>query len=307
LNIISAVNKFGCPMPVNTKFDIITDLTNLDLGNVSDFEIGISKYGKIRYEGKNISLIPLPTGGGKYNGSNYSRIDFDAGINIFQYKIELDSVNLLGMNKSAGIIFFNISFVSPKILMDGKNCTDCQIINFNKTLRRLEFSVPHFTSYEIIEGYSSCGNSSCDAGETCSNCAEDCGNCPAPPGGGGGSGGGGGGGTPTPACAENWSCGEWQNCVSGFKIRDCEDKNKCGSEENKPIAREQCEEERAEKNQSEITKAITNITSRFDLRVIFTVIIVIAAIIAILFVILIFRAIEKRKIKKIKQKARFIH
>lgn len=63
----------------------------------------------------------------------------------------------------------------------------------NDSLNRITSSLVTFV---VNNSVVVCGNSFCDASESCSTCAIDCGVCPGPPGGGGDGGGGGtGGGT----------------------------------------------------------------------------------------------------------------
>ncbi|MEM2180913.1 MAG: putative metal-binding motif-containing protein [Nitrososphaeria archaeon] len=41
-------------------------------------------------------------------------------------------------------------------------------------------------------------------------------------------------------CSENWVCTEWSECINGIQTRECEDVNKCGTEENKPLLVQPC-------------------------------------------------------------------
>lgn len=58
------------------------------------------------------------------------------------------------------------------------------------------------------------------------------------------SGGGGGGGV---VCSSNWQCGEWAQCINGFRTRKCLDKNQCAFPDKKPAESEQCAIEGAKK------------------------------------------------------------
>jgi hypothetical protein len=43
-------------------------------------------------------------------------------------------------------------------------------------------------------------------------------------------------------CTEKWNCTSWSECSpEGIKLRSCFDENECGTEEEKPIERTQCE------------------------------------------------------------------
>ena len=42
------------------------------------------------------------------------------------------------------------------------------------------------------------------------------------------------------ACAENWDCTGWNQCVSGTQTRICSDLNNCGTSNNKPLTLQSC-------------------------------------------------------------------
>ncbi len=46
--------------------------------------------------------------------------------------------------------------------------------------------------------------------------------------------------TQPPACAPNWQCGEWSECVNNVQSRTCNDANNCGTEEGKPALSQAC-------------------------------------------------------------------
>lgn len=80
----------------------------------------------------------------------------------------------------------------------------------------------------------SCGDTNCDAGESCSSCPGDCGTCPSS--GGGGGGGGGITGLITSSetieesaeCTQSWQCTSWNPCsLEGAQTRVCTDVNLC--------------------------------------------------------------------------------
>jgi hypothetical protein len=104
-----------------------------------------------------------------------------------------------------------------------------------------------------------CGDGICNTGESCTNCALDCGECPnpndpPPPSGEGGTagakgyttGGGGGGGAsfsvpPLPPCKEEWSCSKWSKCPrEGSQNRTCIDLNACGTNKSKEPETQVC-------------------------------------------------------------------
>ncbi|MFH1249042.1 MAG: hypothetical protein V1660_02730 [archaeon] len=75
-----------------------------------------------------------------------------------------------------------------------------------------------------------CGDSTCEAPESCSSCSQDCGACPIVS-----SSGGGGGG-----CTPNWNCTDWNNCgEAGKQTRVCVNlKPSCNK--NKPSESKNC-------------------------------------------------------------------
>ncbi|MEM4248177.1 MAG: hypothetical protein QXH80_02835, partial [Candidatus Nanoarchaeia archaeon] len=76
-----------------------------------------------------------------------------------------------------------------------------------------------FSAFAVKQG-SYCGDGTCDAGESCSSCPEDCGICAGAPGGGGGA-------APS-VCSELWNCSDWGACMpDGKQYRYCWDLNKC--------------------------------------------------------------------------------
>lgn len=97
-----------------------------------------------------------------------------------------------------------------------------------------------------------CGNGVCGDTESCSSCSADCGACPNNGGGGnsggGGSGGGGGGSNNNlvdlggiGGCVELWTCGEFGDCISGLKTRECYDIHSCGTDVKKPEFTQGCD------------------------------------------------------------------
>lgn len=45
---------------------------------------------------------------------------------------------------------------------------------------------------------------------------------------------------PPQKCQERWSCSEWSKCQDGLQTRTCNDLNKCGTEEDKPLESQPC-------------------------------------------------------------------
>lgn len=48
-------------------------------------------------------------------------------------------------------------------------------------------------------------------------------------------------------CIEDWSCGEWSDCVGNDMRRICSDLNKCGTDKDKPEVYQECELETEDK------------------------------------------------------------
>ena len=139
----SITNAIGCPIPNATNFNIETNFSNANmLMNLSSFAIGLSNYGVIQFS--NVNLINI-------SGNNYSSLDFNDNIQISQYSIALNSSILPNLNVSADLIFYNISFIEPEIFQDGVPCSSCNLLVYSNN--SVEFSVPHFTNYTVVEGY----------------------------------------------------------------------------------------------------------------------------------------------------------
>jgi len=50
----------------------------------------------------------------------------------------------------------------------------------------------------------------------------------------------GGGGSSSYVCNEDWSCGEWSECIGGEQRRLCEDLNRCGTSKDLPETYKEC-------------------------------------------------------------------
>ena len=132
------VNTFGCAIPIADKFDIKPQFSSVDINGMQNLELGISIFGKISYMNKNILLV-------KTTAQNEDeRLNLDADLNISQGKITLNQNSLPQLNFPATITLYNTDFRSPKILRDGKECTDCRIAGYDKSAKTIVFSVPGF-------------------------------------------------------------------------------------------------------------------------------------------------------------------
>ncbi len=43
-------------------------------------------------------------------------------------------------------------------------------------------------------------------------------------------------------CTEDWDCAEWSDCIQGYRVRECIDRNACGTDLNKSSQMERCEQ-----------------------------------------------------------------
>ena len=73
-------------------------------------------------------------------------------VNMTSTSVSVDSVHLPNFNRSARITFSGLSFVSPRILLDGSLCSSsiCSVESYSGG--SLIFNVSHFTMYSVEEG-----------------------------------------------------------------------------------------------------------------------------------------------------------
>ncbi|MFH1425340.1 MAG: S8 family serine peptidase [archaeon] len=226
----------GCSLaPVFGSFDGNT--TNFtDVGFVfEDAVLENRSYGMINFSG---SVI------------NFNRLDLDRYVFIGNKKISVDTsgYGTNRLNVPAVLSFYGIGFREPRVLKDGADCVDCEVVNYSNGIYVL--NVAGFSVYEVVEGWSE---------PPCVGC------------------GGGGGGTPqcrdgrdndgdnltdypddpgctsrgdnsefdfseVSECVEEWSCRGWSECVSGKQTRVCVRIGECeDSETEKPNEVQECE------------------------------------------------------------------
>ena len=86
--------------------------------------------------------------------------------------------------------------------------------------------------YENITSDPYCGDGTCDPGESCSSCLEDCDSCSLVIGGPGTFVGVG--------CTYNWTCTDWSECVNEIQTRTCTNLGTCTDEKGKPAESQAC-------------------------------------------------------------------
>ncbi|MFA7707870.1 MAG: hypothetical protein WCX73_02890 [Candidatus Pacearchaeota archaeon] len=78
-----------------------------------------------------------------------SVLNLSKNINLSFNRIEINSTALTGLNKSARLALYNLTFVEPQILKDNSICSDC--IKENYTNNILVFTVAGFSVYSARE------------------------------------------------------------------------------------------------------------------------------------------------------------
>ncbi|MBU2612139.1 MAG: DUF4215 domain-containing protein [Nanoarchaeota archaeon] len=127
-------------------------------------------------------------------------VNFDRDLNISDNLIYVDNLNLSGIDKSANLSIYGITFADPEIYHNGALCTDCTLISYSGGVYK--FKVDSFSGvYWLSESFVPpvCGNGVVETGEQCDDgntiSGDGCSSTCQIEGGGGG---GGGGGVPPP-------------------------------------------------------------------------------------------------------------
>jgi len=139
-----------------------TDISLVDIRNITNLVLEVLPYGKINYS----VGIDLSQG-----------VDVDNNVNITKNRIELNSTAIPGLNKSATLSLFDITFTDPRPLRDGAVCPSSICTELPFSGNTFIFEVTQFTVYSSEE--------TPDTTTTTTTTTTD---------GGGGAGGGGGGG-----------------------------------------------------------------------------------------------------------------
>lgn len=172
--------------------------------------------------------------------SNRSRLE---AVVIETGKISIDTERLPELaGIPAEIEMRNIDFHNPQVLYNGGECPEsvCENSVYDPDGKLFYLRITGFSEFFIVEG-EYCGDGDCQssAGETCSNCEADCGECdphdphgdeddddPPPrrqsP----------SGGTPS-NCTALWNC-TWGACSVGSQRLICVDERSCGNDRGKP-------------------------------------------------------------------------
>ncbi|VVC00380.1 Concanavalin A-like lectin/glucanases superfamily protein [uncultured archaeon] len=132
--LASFVNVYGCPKPIAAKFDIKPDFHNIDLNTASDFDLGMSSYGKITYN-KVVRLYRVA-------GGQIQRLDLDSDVNFSRARISINPSGQQDLNTNATVTLYGLQFKIPKILKDGQECEECSIISYSNGT--IVFAVPNF-------------------------------------------------------------------------------------------------------------------------------------------------------------------
>jgi hypothetical protein len=162
--------------------------------NATDTNLDISDTTILNYSFTNTTVTIRNTSAAAINFPNLTvtnGTNFSADVILRNNYVFVNSSSVPGLNKSAKISFYGLSFNNPRILRDGAVCPSriCTKLSYAAGNGTLIFNVTGFSNYSA-EDY--CGNGNCDSGESCSSCSADCGSCTSPPSSGGGGGGGGG-------------------------------------------------------------------------------------------------------------------
>lgn len=250
-------------IPVVVDFEIVYNDSSLKINNMTQFKVIKENIIEVEFT-EPIDFAILN------NSGCYDKFLLDSIIKINDKKISIDSMKFTGLNKKAKIKFYNVRFISPKILKDGTNCNDCSLIEYNKESNYVYIKVNGFSEYEVVEGYTG------DTGGSSTTYA-----------------GGSGGGSITSIksdkteCTENWACSKWEECDDTKQKRFCKDLNNCTTTTNKPVTEVSCElniplmdESILPKNIPDEIKSPSKINGTFYLNIfsIFLVIIIITVI-----------------------------
>jgi len=236
-NLSSGAYNYTCNASTSQNY---TSASQSNLLKVIQIDANTFSGTTTNWSAQNLSAIPNVTlersDNGKIvftgNTSVTSDLDFDSYVNISSNYISLNSTALPDFDRAATLYMYSLAFTNPKIMKDGAECATCTKLSY--TGGTLTFTVTGFSAYWAAEGLY-CGDGTCNNGETCSSCSDDCGACSEDEDGGHGGGGGWIGN-----CTENWYCSDWAACSNGVQNRTCSERNKCGTAKNRPNLTQPC-------------------------------------------------------------------
>ncbi len=128
-------------------------LSYQELQNITGFTIQKKDFGKIIFN----HLINLTNVSGTF-------IDLNRHINLSRAKIFVNSTSIPNLNFSANLYIYNLTFNDPKLKMNGVECpaSICTINSYSGGT--LNFTVAHFTEFEVEERSSSGSSVGGDSG-----------------------------------------------------------------------------------------------------------------------------------------------
>ncbi|MBR9677413.1 PGF-pre-PGF domain-containing protein [Candidatus Woesearchaeota archaeon] len=116
---------------VSTNF---SDYNYAELANISNVVIGEENIAKITWD-ESLSVV---------------NNDIDSTISISQASIAINISDLhTSFNSSASLTFYNVTIDEPVILVDGKQCTTCNLTGWDG--QNATYTVQHFSNYTIVE------------------------------------------------------------------------------------------------------------------------------------------------------------
>lgn len=121
---------------MNSFLGNTTDLTQVNISNVTNLIIDSPSLGKINFS----QSVDLSSGA-----------DIDTHINISFNRIEINSSALPSLNVSAKLMFYGLSFTTPRILKDGAVCPSSICTQEDYSSGVLTFNVTGFSVYSAEE------------------------------------------------------------------------------------------------------------------------------------------------------------
>ena len=136
-NNIGESDTYGFSVVKNTDFSgNTTDLTQIDVSNISNLIIEESNSGMINFS-EDIDL----SGGG----------DINQYVNISLNRIEVDSDTLNSLNKPARLSFYNIDYDDPRPVKDNSACSSTICTEVNYSENTYIYDVTGFSVYSVEE------------------------------------------------------------------------------------------------------------------------------------------------------------